>query len=875
MFRIAFIVVIAVSIVSAAPAPVEVHWLDTSPPAVAQGVSFGVPWPRGAVAKDAKFHLLDGSGKDVPLQIWPLAYWPDGSLKWTGNAISGDGALAGPLKIDVGDSAAPASPLKVTDSADAVEIENGATNWRLAKHGSNLVEAVKIGDTTVAKDGKLVCILEDRSDVSNHHATREQSFASQIDSVSVEQSGPVRAVVKIQGKHKADEVDRAFLPFTIRLYFFAGVDSVRMVHSFAFDGDQEKDFIRGLGVRFAVPMREQAHNRHVRIAGSTGMFAEPLRLLVGRRLPSIDLYRKQVAGQRVPSLDQLPGRELVEDMAVWDGFKITQLSPDSFAIQKRTNDKSAWIDAAADNRALGTAFIGDVSGGFSIGLKDFWQLAPTEIEIEHASTDAAELTLWLWSPDVPAMDLRHYDIKAHGLEASYEDIEAGFSTATGVARTHEITLCPFKEVPSNDELLKLSKATAQPPRLVCSPEYYHSIPVFGVWSLPDRSTPAKKFLEDRLAAAITFYQGQIDQRRWYGFWNFGDVMHSYDPTRHEWRYDVGGFAWANTELEPDLWLWYSFLRTGRGDVFRMAEAMTRHTQEVDVYHLGRFAGLGSRHNVRHWGDGAKELRVSQALLKRPYYYLTTDERVGDLMNEVIDADKKLVDVDPLRKIEPKTQYPTHARIGPDWFAACSNWLAAWERTGDTKYRDKIVTGMKCIAAMPHKLFSGDSCGYDPAMGKLYQIHDEVAIPHLAALMGGPELMMELSPLIDLPEWNEAWLNYCRYLQAPADEQKAAIGGTVTNGRGPHFSRMTAYAAHVLKDAKLAARAWQEFFRAVPGNSRQGFVSRRLDGADVPNPVDEVPDVSTNDTAQWCLNAIELLQLIGDQLPEQVPTTQPR
>ena len=80
-------------------------------------------------------------------------------------------------------------------------------------------------------------------------------------------------------------------------------------------------------------------------------------------------------------------------------------------------------------------------------------------------------------------------------------------------------------------------------------------------------------------------------------------MHSYDPARHEWKYDVGGFAWDNTELVPNLWLWYSFLRTGRPDVFRFIEAMSRQTQEVDVYHLGPFAGLGSRHNVRHWGCG--------------------------------------------------------------------------------------------------------------------------------------------------------------------------------------------------------------------------------------------------------------------------------
>ena len=51
---------------------------------------------------------------------------------------------------------------------------------------------------------------------------------------------------------------------------------------------------------------------------------------------------------------------------------------------------------------------------------------------------------------------------------------------------------------------------------------------------------------------------------------------------------------TNTELVPKIWLWFTFLRTGLPDVFRLAEAMTRNTGEVDVYHLGRFMGLGSR-----------------------------------------------------------------------------------------------------------------------------------------------------------------------------------------------------------------------------------------------------------------------------------------
>src|SRR5262245_44381182 len=339
--------------------------------------------------------------------------------------------------------------------------------------------------------------------------------------------------------HKAANANREWLPFTVRLYFFAGLDSVRMVHSFVFDGDQEKDFIRGLGVRFALPLREQFHNRHVRLAGETGMFAEPVRLIAGRRNVSPDLYAKQVAGKQIPNLENLPGRANVEMMAVWDAYKLSQTASESFLIQKRTGSHSSWISGGAGNRSLGTAFCGDTSGGLAVGLKNFWQLSPTALEIDKMSTDLGELTLWLWSPDSPAMDLRHYDIKEHGLEASYEDIDTGFSTANGIARTSELTLRAFSETPSNDELLKLARVVARTPQLVCSPEYYHSIPVFGVWSLPDRSSPGKKWIEDQLEKGIAFYQGQVDQRRWYGFWDYGDVMHSYDSARHQWRYDVG------------------------------------------------------------------------------------------------------------------------------------------------------------------------------------------------------------------------------------------------------------------------------------------------------------------------------------------------
>src|SRR5262249_44965785 len=158
-----------------------------------------------------------------------------------------------------------------------------------------------------------------------------------------------------------------------------------------------------------------------------------------------------------------------------------------------------------------------------------------------------------------------------------------------------------------------------------------------------------------------------------------------------------------------------------------------------------------------------------------------DERTGDLMNEVIDADQALLKVDPLRKlpgIADEHKYPTHLRAGPDWFALSSNWLTAWERTGDPKFLANVKTGIESFYAMPKKLFSGENYGYDPATKKIYMLNDRVGVPHLAALMGGPEVWMEFTPVINDPHWTEMWLQYCRYLQSPTTEHAPILGGNI-------------------------------------------------------------------------------------------------
>jgi hypothetical protein len=506
--------------------------------------------------------------------------------------------------------------------------------------------------------------------------------------------------------------------------------------------------------------------------------------------------------------------------------------------------------------------------------------------VRHAHENQAEVTLWVWAPEATPMDLRFYhdglgqdthekQIKG-GLEITYEDYEPGFGTPMGVARTSELMLWVLPATPARERLTELANALRAPAVMVPTPQTSFESGVFGhSFSLPSQSPAEHTQLEQRLDWMFDFYRGQQDQRGWYGFWNYGDVMHTYDFDRHEWRYDIGGFAWDNSELATDLWLWLYFLRTGRADTFRFAEAMTRHTGEVDVHHLGKFAPLGSRHNVMHWGCSAKQLRISTALNRRYYYFLTADERVGDLMREQLEAARTLRTVLATRKlpgaesrqVDVKENF-AHLGFGTDWGSLAGAWLTEWERTRDPKMRERLVTSMKSIAAQPKGFFTGGE-RMNLVTGAFDISKDsKLNVSHLSAAFGLPEVCSELIELLDVPEFERAWLLYCELYNGTDEQQKAALGesfGSINLQQG--HARLTAYAAYRKKDAALAARAWKELTEGRSGyGARQQFASNRIEGPAVLNPVDEAPGVSTNASAQWGLAAIECLAYARRESP---------
>lgn len=846
----------------------KVTWLNNSPKS-SSGVAWGTPWEKGILKRNDPICLKDDNGQTTSLQSWPMAFWPDGSVKWTGQCAVFQSKEQS-YELSIGENPTPEMTLHVIEGEDQIKVDTGEVEFTINKKGSTIIDKIVNGSKIVGSSGKLISIQEVRSEKSGINYKQEIPLESKINNVEIEQSGSIRCVLKIEGIHEAitSEQNYSWMPFQLRLYFYAGIASVKMIHTFFYDGDPQTDFIKGIGIELSTSLKGEDWNRNIRFAGDEGIYSEPAQLLLTRRHRYADgLYEKQIKGETL-SLSHTENEALlnhVEQNASWNDFKLTQDSADHYRIMKRTDDDCSWIESTHGTRAKGLAYVGGETGGVGIGIKNFWQKFPSTLEVSGLGRPTTKIRAWFWSPDYEAMDLRHYNKETH-VASAYEGFDEMRATPVGIANTSEVYMQFYDGAPSHEDLIIKADEWQSSLLLVCNPEYYYQTKALGIWSLPDTGNPLKAMIEKQLDEAIDFYKNEIEQRRWYGYWNYGDVMHTYDSVRHQWRYDLGGFAWQNTELVPNIWLWYAFLRSGRDDIFKIAEAMTRHTSEVDCYHFGEYAGLGSRHNVSHWGCGCKEARVSMAGLHKFYYFLTTDERTKEILSEVRDADQALLNLDPMREFYPNVQDKTHARVGPDWAAFCSNWLSEWERTGNLNYRDKIVTGIDILKKLPLRLLSGPTFEYDPTTSKLIHMGDgNEGGYHMVIAFGGPQSWMEIAQLLEDDEWEDMLIEFGEFYCLSNEEKRKRSSGVLHDklfSLPMLAAGMVAYAAAKKKDATLAKTAWRLLLNNEISQMQLPMEAKTIKTW---KTLEEIPEITTNTTSQWCLNTIIALDLIGEFL----------
>jgi hypothetical protein len=483
---------------------------------------------------------------------WITGYWSDSSVKWTAHAIAAgvpeDGYTVNALSGNSSSSIAGESNLTVKDGPDVVEINTGKITAAFAKTGNTLVHEIKTSNgQVVGQNGKLILRSQssvfDDEDKQGQPPTNYFNFESKIDNVTVTKDNTARALVTVRGDHRqvkaansSAPAHKDWLPFVVRFYLYANSESIRIVHSLIFDGVPASDFVRGIGLRFDVPLDDEFYDRHVRIAGvDGGIHNEAVRGITGlRRDPGQAVRTAQYEGKKTPPT-RVSSR--LKWIPTWNDYSLTQLCSDGFTLKKRTKAGQSWINIPGSTRAGGLAYLGGATkGGLALGLRNFWKQYPSQLDISNAATDVGSLTVWLYSPAAQPQDTRPihdglgeggYADQLDALEITYEDWEGGYDSPYGVAKTSELFLFGFDSTPESDTLATLAEHMSSPPVLVADRDHIAQSEALGTyWQSPENSSASSQTIEDHLDFLTKFYQGQVSQRKWHGFWDHGDVMHT-------------------------------------------------------------------------------------------------------------------------------------------------------------------------------------------------------------------------------------------------------------------------------------------------------------------------------------------------------------
>ena len=835
----------------------KIHLMENR---TAQGyATFGGFWPRGEIRENA-FALANEQGVFVPIQSEIAARWPDGSIKWSRHIVHAEQLGAGGELLP--GNSAPTGGLAVKETPAGWTIDGDGVSLTVPREGNALAVNGR-GQGANAFDRVFpVLRLCHVSETAEGSASVTRNLPAVIRARQMEAAGPLEAVFRFEGAHLEDGKEK--MPFLIRMSVRSNGE-IQFDHTFFFQGDPEADRLAGWGLRFETRLTGRPYQRHIRFLTDGETYHDnPTQLFYWKKHLPPALLAAQSRGETVearPEWDEIAG-----DLPRWDHFCLTQDSAQHFCIKKKAWEGGCWLEGVHGGRAPGGMAISDPERTLCFQLRECWEKHPAGLEAEGLSGEATGCTVWFYSPQAQPFDFRHYDQRSYPM-GNYEGFDYSRPDPNGIAVTCRVSVRSESGYAPDEALRANARRVRRPAVYLAAPEYYHAHRAFGYWSLPGGNTETARWIDQQIDAACAFFEAEAEQRSWYGLFNYGDLMHTYEACRHMWRWDVGGYAWDNTELAPTYWLWLQFLRTGSERVFRMAEALSRHASDVDMYHFGPMKGLGSRHNVRHWGCPCKEPRVSMAGHHRPLYYLTGERRIGDCMTDSLAAAESLAAM-PWYTEEGGVRL----RTGPDWAALVSNWMTAYERTLNPAWREKIEAGINDLQRTPLGLTSGPLFGFDAETGHL-AYHGEIPNSgmHLQACMGETEIWLETADMLDSAALRDMTAQNGLYFFLSPEERNEKSHGLLQDrqfGSPIYSAEMQAWAAKMAGDREMGRVIWRNLLSLLYTPERpEGFRPVAYGAREDGTPLLEIPWITTNFTAQWCLKAIVTADLIPEDMPE--------
>lgn len=667
-------------------------------------VTMGIPFPQGALMSPDHVRLLDKNGKEIPCQTNVVTTWEpvDYSVKWMWVFFFSTGDEDYSLEYGPNVRKAPikGDKIKVKNAQRAGQtshVTTGPLRFSINKKAGGFIDNVLLdvdGDGFDEKDtiatsnlgrGSFLDILDDlgidESTATIHRSVRERG------------SGPLHTIMRLEGNYTYNREDNRDSPFIIRLHLYAGKSYIRVFHTLTYTGIPDKHVKReGEHANIALdaegkiiddsesldPGWDQPNDR----INSTGIsldyrFEGPTSYQTGYNEGSWHKPGKSGVFQSTANAK--------EDISVFQ----TGPQPDRFPpvpnsdLEKRIDgfEASIALDGAEQKkmeRADGWADLSDDKWGISLGIKNFVEEYPKEINFD---IEGQQAIAYLWSAKAGPMSFaRHSTKRDQGMIANF---------AEGVTKTSELVFFFHDQATSDAEIKTTMNYVLDPPVPHASPETYSNSRVYG------RFAPRKeKNIEFERSLDYKFDWVLFNQNwePWYGMFDYGDQMNSF--YRDDW------YRWQNNEPAIDYMYWLQFMRTGDSKYYKAAEAMSRHTMDVDNIHwpvdppyygdtndaldywewenrestASPYLGIGRRHAKQHWVANLSAHVWLEGWIAS--YYLTGYHRGLDIAR--LTADSYL-----------RRMFGGHGLTGRRLYLSAWNLVEAWDATKDDRYLKEL------------------------------------------------------------------------------------------------------------------------------------------------------------------------------------------
>lgn len=552
-------------------------------------VKLGIPFPKGSLFSPDHVRVLNQDGEEILSQTTQVSTWEpaDPSIKWIWVFFFTDESAEYTVEYgeDVESSIQIENPIIFKNNQrqnGEVEINTGPLYFEVNKGGSGFLDQVQldVNGEGFTEENIVATSIEGRGsflDFINENGT-DTSRAVVHQQFIEKGSGPLHAIIRVEGEYEYENPEHENSPFVTYIHAYAGKSYIKVYHTITYTGKPDKsEPLNGkqhadIATQPDLIIDEEARSQDEGLTEPYDMIKS-----TGFRLQYHLDGEKTFRSELLTDNWWEHGESSFYESAVGNesNYSVFQTGPDAAMSAAEPNSThETRIDGFRANisadgniiqesqKAAGWVSISDDEFGVSIGIRNMMEEYPNELVVD---LESGEVYAYTWSPNEDPMSFERNDTDGDG------GMVGNF--ATGLTKTTETIFYFHEGSKTLPEIKKTMDFVLDPPVVHADPSWYGESGVYGNFADAENNFGD---LERAMQYKFNWMLFNQNWEPWYGMFTYGDVKNYY--FREDW------YQWANNEPSIDFMWWTNFMRTGEPEMYKMAQASSRHSMDVDNTH---------------------------------------------------------------------------------------------------------------------------------------------------------------------------------------------------------------------------------------------------------------------------------------------------